>query len=265
MGNSTNGIAVKKDGSALHLVVDYDGESDHGYSDLGARPVILNVRYNDTHAVGRASGCDEVVLAMDVGHPADTIVLGARASDPLHASGRFFQGLVGEVLVYNSSLTDKELRTAEEYLAHKYGQLPLRKLPTQCHNVAPPTDASAEAVGGVIDLTKEREVFFSFEPHPAPERQRETPEQTFAAAATRVDRMQKRVVVETPDPFMDAGIPCAGAAVDGLWRDGPPVFVHGQPAPPASKSFRCVLASNCLVTKKMTRLKVYRGYMSTKS
>jgi hypothetical protein len=55
-GDSTNGLAVKKASSAVHLIVDYDGESDDGLSDLTDRSVILSVRYNDTHAVGRVSG-----------------------------------------------------------------------------------------------------------------------------------------------------------------------------------------------------------------
>ena len=55
-GDSTNGLAVKKASSAVLLIVDYDGESDDGLSDLTDRSVILSVRYNDTHAVGRVSG-----------------------------------------------------------------------------------------------------------------------------------------------------------------------------------------------------------------
>lgn len=228
MGNSTNGVAVKKAGTAVNLVVDYDGEDNHGYIDLNARSVILSVRYNETHAVGRVSGCDEVVLPKGVGQPSDTIVLGSRASDPVHLSGRFFDGLVADVIVYNRSLFEAELMATEEHLAYKYAhRLPHETSTKPC--MAPQNTRVAEAAGGVIDLTKERdEIFLSFEPEPAPERQRETVQETFAAAAARIDRLQKRVVVETPDAFMNAGIPCAGAAIDGLWRDQPPVYVHGE-------------------------------------
>jgi hypothetical protein len=111
---------VKKDGSAVTFVVDYDGENDHGSSDVSTRVVVLSVRYNDTHVVGRVSGCDEVIILKDLGQPADTIVLGARASDPRYLSSRFFHGLIAEVLMYNRSLSDSELTIAEEHLANKY-------------------------------------------------------------------------------------------------------------------------------------------------
>ena len=234
--NSTNGLAVKKAGAAVNLVVDYDGENDRGSSDLSTRAVILSVRYNDTHAVGRVSGCDEVSIPMDWARPADTVALGSRPSDPLYLSSRYFDGLVAEVLVYNRSLSVNELIAAEEHLTHKYSQLPAPTPTAQC--AAPPSTAAAEGVGGVINLQKERDaVFFSFEADPSVARQRETPQQTFAAAVARVERVQKRVVVETPDVYMNAGIPCAGSAVDGLWRDQPPVFVHGQLLIPQSKPF----------------------------
>jgi hypothetical protein len=97
---------------------------------------------------------------------------------------------VAEVLVYNRSLSDAEISTAEEYLTGKYSSYRLEPLPRQQEGrqcATTPHVHAAEAVGGALDLEALQaetgaaehsgEVFLSFEPDPSPERQRETPEQ----------------------------------------------------------------------------------------
>ena len=92
------------------------------------------------------------------------------------------------------------------------------------------SDDEAEAVGGSIGLKPGEEIFFAFENNPSTERRAETPRETYEAAAARAERIRLRVQLDTPDAYINAGIPCAGAAVDGLWRDSPPVYVHGAMA-----------------------------------
>ncbi|NEW81050.1 MAG: DUF4450 domain-containing protein [Mariniphaga sp.] len=51
------------------------------------------------------------------------------------------------------------------------------------------------------------------------------PEIAFTEGAKRTDNFEKRLKINTPDPYLDA-IACASvAAIDGTWY--PPVFVHG--------------------------------------
>ena len=72
-------------------------------------------------------------------------------------------------------------------------------------------------LGGAIDLTSEPEVAFRFEANPSTARLAETPQKTFKAAVARALAIEKRVQIQSPDPFINAGIPCVAAAVDGLW------------------------------------------------
>lgn len=78
---------------------------------------------------------------------------------------------------------------------------------------------------GVVPLDATGEVFWSFladgEPAAAPS----APADTFAAASVRTAALAARVVVDTPDPFLNAAATAAAAAIDGVWY--PPVFVHG--------------------------------------
>ena len=57
-----------------------------------------------------------------------------------------------------------------------------------------------------------------------------TPTKAFAAAVARTSLLAARVVSSTPDAELDAGITSTAAALDGLYRDAPPVFLHGAMA-----------------------------------
>jgi len=51
------------------------------------------------------------------------------------------------------------------------------------------------------------------------------PETAFAEGVKRTDNFEKRLKINTPDPYLDAVARASVAAIDGTWY--PPVFVHG--------------------------------------
>jgi hypothetical protein len=51
------------------------------------------------------------------------------------------------------------------------------------------------------------------------------PETAFAEGAKRTDNFEKRLKINTPDPYLNAVARASVAAIDGTWY--PPVFVHG--------------------------------------
>lgn len=51
------------------------------------------------------------------------------------------------------------------------------------------------------------------------------PEVAFTEGAKRTDNFEKRLKINTPDPYLDAVARASVAAIDGTWY--PPVFVHG--------------------------------------
>ena len=225
---STKGVSVKTAGDSVHLILDYDGQNNAGSTPIGNSDLVLSTRYGQGTAGGlaRAAGCDQVTiksLPTETQESTQAITLGSRESDPQHLAGRYFTGAILELLVYNRSLSDAELQGVEAFLASEH-----KLLATSFKCAA--ASSVADMVGAAEDLTKERELFFSFEAKPTAERMAETPEQTFRAAMQRATAIERRVQVVTPDPHVNAGIPMAGAAVDGLWRDSAQTFVHGAMA-----------------------------------
>ena len=228
---STKGLAVKQDGTSLRLILDYDGENNGGDMPIDSADLVLSTRYSSAQGPGkstaRAAGCDQVritALPAEASQATAAISLGSRASDPSHMSGRYFDGALLELLVYNRSLSDDELHSVEAFLASEH------KLMATSFRCEAAAQQAADMVGSVVDLATEHEVFFAFEQDPSAARVAETPQETFEAAERRTTAIEQRVQVSTPDPYFNAGIPMAAAAVDGLWREATQTFVHGAMA-----------------------------------
>eukprot|EP01047_Picozoa_sp_COSAG01_P049632 COSAG01_NODE_4938_length_4609_cov_4.379157_3_plen_102_part_00 len=96
-----------------------------------------------------------------------------------HQAGRYFEGAILEILIYNRSLSDAELVGVEAFLAARHGLL------ASTFRCAAPAEATAAVIGGRLDLTQAQQLFVSFEKAPLPARIAETPEQTWLAAARR--------------------------------------------------------------------------------
>ena len=228
---STKGLAIKTSGQSVRLILDYDGENNQGPTPIENSDLILSTRYTKASAGrqsdARAAGCVQVAmkgLSSEVLQSTRALSLGSRESDPTHESGRYFDGALVEVLVFNRSLSDTELLGVEAFLAAQHGLL------AKSFKCAAPAATPAEMVGARVDLTKQTELFLTIEKDPLPSRLAETPHQTWLAATKRTRDIEQRVQVATPDPHINAGIPMAAAAVDGLWRESVQTFVHGAMA-----------------------------------
>lgn len=226
---STKGISVKNVAQSLRVLLDYDGQNNAGDEPLDSLDLVLSTRYNSAqpgNSCARASGCNQVTersIPPETTQATHAISLGSRQSDPAHLATRYFDGAILELLVYNRSLSDAELRGVEAFVASQY-----HVLTTSFNCEARPK--VAEMVGSVVDLTHEAETFFVFEENPSTDRIAEQPKATFEAALNRTTAIERRVQVVLEDPHFTAGIPMVAAAVDGLWRDGPQTFVHGAMA-----------------------------------
>ena len=218
-----NGLAVKKSGDGVSLVFDYGGENNGGQTDLNGKLSVLSVRYNATHGLGRVNGCTQISLSGNFGKAARNLAIGGRSCDPAYAAGRFFNGEISEIAIYNESLSEETLLSVEAFLVAKY-KLQAASFKCQAANI------TADMVGAKVDLTKQPDVYFSFERGPSAARMVETPQQVFVAAIQRTTAIEQRVQVQTPDAYINAGTACAAAAVDGLWRDDTHTFVHGAMA-----------------------------------
>jgi hypothetical protein len=99
-----------------------------------------------------------------------------------------------------------------------------------------------------LSLTGSREIYLSFA---VGNISTEMPLVVFKAAAARAAGIAGRAQVATPDPFFNAGIPTATAAVDGLWREASQTFVHGAVAvrPVAACGSRATVLTYCVWLK----------------
>ena len=76
-------------------------------------------------------------------------------------------------------------------------------------------------VCGVISLATNREIFWTVADAAI---QAAGGAETFQAGLARVEKIEKQVVVTTPDPWLDAAVGAAGSVMDGVFRGG--MFTH---------------------------------------
>ncbi|MDA1044827.1 MAG: DUF4450 domain-containing protein, partial [Verrucomicrobia bacterium] len=84
---------------------------------------------------------------------------------------------------------------------------------------------------GLVELAENADVFWAFEAFDAPDSASpacDDPGRAFNLARERVDALAKRIILNTPDPRLDAGVAAACYAMDSTYY--PPVYVHGAMA-----------------------------------
>jgi hypothetical protein len=144
--------------------------------------------------------------------------LGWRASDPT-VGGRHFHGALAEILVYDGALNSSAIQAAETYLNTKY-----KRTPSDLLNC---TAGSGQVVTGTVPAPEGHVSFHIALRLAAPALPASSLPTLADEARARTEEFSTRVTAKTPDTFMDGALGPAVTAVDGLWRDATPVFVHG--------------------------------------
>ena len=230
-GASTNGIALKRTGSVaggVAAVLDFAGENNCGIVPMAGVPRILAAKFDDAHTASGvlfADSCPDVVEPRGgLGHPSTHFALGWRASDPSHGAGRYLDGLVAEVLIYDRALLASDLQQTTDYLAARFA---VNVSQCKLANNASLMATARLALDTPIDIHFMANVS---DPHDAHDVRDTTPAEAFAKAVNRTDMLGRRVATSTPDAHLDVGVSVASAAIDGLFRQAPPVFLHGAMA-----------------------------------
>jgi hypothetical protein len=219
---------VKRAGQDVVSVLDYAGENNMGVFPLQNTPVVLSVVFSATkqNAVLRTNGCAEITVG-NVAHAATVLAMGYRASDPANGATRHLDGAIAELAVFDTELNVTEIAKWELTLGAKYG------IKNSSGSACPDNGqqfvlGSADATtSGPIHIVVNRSSPHAPPPLPASD---DAAAAAFAAAFERKQQMGSRVVSETPSVFLDAGMSAAAAAIDGLFRDSPPVYLHGAMA-----------------------------------
>ena len=88
------------------------------------------------------------------------------------------------------------------------------------------TQGEHPLVYGILPMGGLDEVYWSFKPVSLRENETPVPPgKAFAAGLSYAEALQERIVVSTPDPWLNALASASTAAIDGLWY--PPVYRHG--------------------------------------
>jgi len=136
-----NGLGTKmgpSPGTSV-LMIDWSGSGDSGIDDIRGRQVVAAVVYNSSGAFSFADNCLQSSVISPVGAQGSTFMVGSRN----HEQGRFFNGTVGEVIVYPRGLNSSELDTVYTYLKTKW---PSAQPPLNC-NPAPECSIPGPLVG----------------------------------------------------------------------------------------------------------------------
>lgn len=222
MGESTNGIAVKQGaGGSVVTVLDWPGENDEGTVLVQNGAAVLAATFADASAVLYTNGCLDVTSPGAHGAASTNISFGLRASDMEHTAGRYFEGTVGEVLVYDRPFNGTELQAMSTHLANMWN--------VQAPACKPPKNEMV-MLRGSFPLAAHQTVFLAAGDGVSNPSTISNPATSFAAAEARGAALGRRVQAETPDKHFNVGVSVAGAAVDGLYRGTPPVFLHGAMA-----------------------------------
>lgn len=221
MGESTNGIAVKQGGASIVTVLDWPGENDEGTVPVQNDAAVLAATFADASAVLYTNGCLDVTSAGAHGASSTNISFGLRASDMEHAVGRYFKGTVGEVLVYDRPFNSTELQATSAHLANMWN--------VQAPACKPPNNKMV-MLRGSYSLAAHQTVFLAAGDSVSAPSTVSNPSEAFSAADARGAALSNRLQAKTPDQHFNVGVSVAGAAVDGLYRGSPPVFLHGAMA-----------------------------------
>lgn len=112
-----NGLGTKAGAApnSTSLMIDFSGSSDTGLDNLQGRVTVAAVVYNKTGAWSFADGCLES-SEPPVGAAGASFMVGSRNNE----MGRFFNGVLSELLVFPRSLNETEFAAVGAYLAAKW-------------------------------------------------------------------------------------------------------------------------------------------------
>lgn len=92
-----------------------------------------------------------------------------------------------------------------------------------------PSSVPTPGIRGNIVVARGSNIYWCFTASDSPDLSFETdvvhPESEFQEGLSRIRSFQERLIINTPDSYLDAAAMASVAAVDGCWH--PPVFVHG--------------------------------------
>jgi hypothetical protein len=111
-----NGLGTKAGpANSTVLMIDFSGSPDTGLDDLRGRVTVAAVVYNASGAYSFADGCLESTEP-PVGAAGSTFQVGTRGNE----MGRFFNGVLSELIVFPRSLNDSEFASVSAYLHTKW-------------------------------------------------------------------------------------------------------------------------------------------------
>jgi hypothetical protein len=143
-GLSTRANPLNDDADAVTTMIDWSGSADAGQHDIANRQVIVTILYNSTGSYSFADGCVDSVEG-PAGAAGNGFMVGSRNAE----LGRYFNGTLGELMVFNRSLSDAERESVEAYLLQKWppssGRLKCLK-PLNCTLSPPLVAAQAKLV-----------------------------------------------------------------------------------------------------------------------
>lgn len=221
-------------------VLDYAGENDGGSIDVAGRPVVLSAVFATPPTANGAvqrlwvNGCSEInVSSAAIPAAATLLAVGFRASDPVGHGTRHYAGYVAEVVVFARALADAERAAWEAHLTAQYTLI--NRSATPCPRTAPwPFAAgSVKLAGAPPDTppdTPSAALLLTTSTGPRCSGDATSPAAARNASRARTEGLATRAHSTTPSAMLDAGLAAAAAAVDGLFRNAPPVYVHGAMA-----------------------------------
>lgn len=164
-GKSSNGISTTQgsgvsdddepspaSGPSIVTLLDYPGSQTTSYDNIRGKGALLSARYypasgNTGNASLRVNGCQEASAASGQGAEGMGVMVGSRGNE----LGRYFEGAVGEVLVYPSALSDTEIEAVEMYLLTAWDGVVTKK--PKCSG--PPTPyGPAPSLSAIYTITR---------------------------------------------------------------------------------------------------------------
>jgi hypothetical protein len=208
--------------------LDYPGAGlpSTGHADIFNRTVLAMALYRGAGPSSLAvDGCAQATVQQGGTAAASGVAVGARNAE----LGRYFKGVLAEVVVFDFALNASEQASMEAYFAAGW---PAVTPPRSCAPPAPPLAFARAALPAAPALPLRLTLSIAAAPAGGalPPAAGEGPAATLAAAQQRAAGLAGAAVAHAPSALVGAALGALGAAVDGLWRADPGMFVHGAMA-----------------------------------
>ena len=116
------GTTAGSGGGGTQLDIDWVGSTDQergSAQDIAGHRIVASITYDATTPTSFLNGCAESQDSQPSGASPAGIVVGAR-SDPGMAYGRFFNGVINEMMVFSRALTTDERTRVENVLSRRW-------------------------------------------------------------------------------------------------------------------------------------------------